>query len=156
MSKEIDYTAAIASGLTPTEPAYINEGGQFLAGILMDRYIVEGLPDDEGTPRKYPVLEIEAAAGTFAIEEDGAPVAAEKGTVYAAHMFRQIARSEVERVDPRIGDAIVIAHAGIKESRKKGHSPMHIMKVKIVQRAVGDTETPVRTTPKQQALDTPF
>jgi hypothetical protein len=147
---KINYDSAIAAALVPTEPAFINEGGHNLAGILIDRYNVEG---QYGL---YPVLEVEAAQGKFSLEIDAPTVDAEPGTVYAAHMFRQIAKGEVERVDPRIGDAIVIAHAGIKESRQPGHDPMHIVKVKIVKRAVGETQAPVRSTPKQEALDVPF
>lgn len=121
------YTEAIQRSFIEATPAFINEQGQFVAGKVVDRY------DATGDYGQYPVLEIEAIEGTFCLEVEGDPVAADKGQVYAVHAFRQIAKQEVESRDIQIGQEVVFACNGQRPSKIKGRNDMFLYKIVVLQ-----------------------
>jgi hypothetical protein len=125
------YTEAIQRSMVEAIPAYINDKGQFIAGKVIDRYTATTAIGDR--VNRYPILEIEAAEGTFGLSaEDEEAVAATPGTIYAIHAFRQIAKNEVETRDVQRGHEIVFSCNGRRPSKTRGHSDMFLYKIVIL------------------------
>lgn len=117
------FGAALKAAQSDAIPAYINENGQYIAGRVMTMITADG---EYG---EYPILEIAAAEGNFAIDDDGPNIEPDVGEIYAVHAFRQTAKNQVTRTGVKPGDDIVYVCNGQKASKNAGHNDMFLYKI---------------------------
>lgn len=109
--------------LNASAEAWRSEQGDKMLGTVVD---LDTRDSEYGTP--YPIVTVLVEGGT-STEKGGTPIQA--GVERAWHAFHTVARNELKKQRPQVGDRIGVVDNGISEPKAAGMSGAHLYKVVV-------------------------